>query len=69
MSRRKDIVRLLSDIELQDIRFLEDRDGTPYSDRDMLLDHIDLLSQRPIAADSEDRSVTGRTLAPSDPPS
>jgi hypothetical protein len=42
-SREKDVKRLLSEAELRDIRRRENREGSPYSDRDMLLDHIELL--------------------------
>lgn len=31
-------------MELVDIRVRENREGRPYSDRDMLLDHIELLT-------------------------
>jgi len=41
----KDIVRKLTPIELLDIRKREQQEGSPYSDRDMLLDHIDALEQ------------------------
>lgn len=40
---RKDIVRPLSALELKDMRTREDREGHPYSDRDMLLDHVEFL--------------------------
>lgn len=41
--RRKDHRRLLDPAELRDIRNRENRDGRPYSDTDMLLDHIELM--------------------------
>lgn len=41
---KKDIRRPLSALELLDIRHRENREGRPYSDRDMLLDHIELMS-------------------------
>ena len=43
--RRKDHRRPLSESEIRDIRAREDREGTPYSDRDMLLDHIEFMYQ------------------------
>jgi len=46
MARNKDVRRLLTPTELLDMRQREDREGEPYSDRDMLLDHIEILRSR-----------------------
>lgn len=58
-SREKDVVRLLSDSELRDMRRREDREGSPYSDRDMLLDHIELSGQHGDSVWVDDDIVTG----------
>jgi len=38
-----DVLRLLTPAELADMRARENREGSPYSDRDMLLNHIEIL--------------------------
>ena len=43
-THHKDHKRLLTDLELADIRNRENREGHPYSDTDMLLDHIELTN-------------------------